>query len=38
VVNCPECHLTGASQLRSLGIKLPVCCFFIPLFRPTKLC
>lgn len=25
VVNCPECHLVGASQLRSSGIKLPVC-------------
>lgn len=24
-VNCPECHLIGASQLRSLGIKLSVC-------------
>jgi hypothetical protein len=23
VVNCPGCHLTGASQLRSLGIQLP---------------
>ncbi|KAK4041039.1 hypothetical protein C8A01DRAFT_15198 [Parachaetomium inaequale] len=22
-VNCPRCHLTGASQLRSLGIQLP---------------
>ncbi|KAK3301455.1 uncharacterized protein B0H64DRAFT_383635 [Chaetomium fimeti] len=24
VVNCPGCHLTGASQLRSLGIQLPL--------------
>lgn len=24
VVNCPECHLTGASQLQSSGIQLPV--------------
>ncbi|KAK3904777.1 hypothetical protein C8A05DRAFT_13362 [Staphylotrichum tortipilum] len=23
VVNCPECHLTGASQLKSSGIQLP---------------
>ncbi|KAK4156395.1 hypothetical protein C8A00DRAFT_12647 [Chaetomidium leptoderma] len=23
VVNCPECHLTGASQLQSSGIPLP---------------
>ena len=24
VVNCPECHLTGASQLQSSGIQVPV--------------
>lgn len=28
VVNCPECHLTGGSQLKSSGIHLPVCHLF----------
>jgi hypothetical protein len=34
-VNCPECHFTGASQLRSPDIKVPVCLLllaFLPLF------
>jgi hypothetical protein len=29
-VNCPECHLVGASQLKSSGIQLPVCSVFVP--------
>jgi hypothetical protein len=33
VVNCPGCHFTGASQLRSLGIQLPV--RFVPGFRTS---
>jgi hypothetical protein len=42
VVNCPECHLVGASQLKSSGIQLPVCPLFVFLgqHRPvySKLC
>jgi hypothetical protein len=30
-VNCPECHLVGASQLKSSGIQLPVCSVLVTL-------
>lgn len=37
VVNCPGCHLTGASQLKFLGIQLPVR-FFSRALYTTSTC